>query len=87
MKHHLEGGEGGGDVTTVAHTQKDRINAEFSVTKSNVGIYVGDITFSAGNFSSAGKVSISQDSNAARDFFRQSGIKLLYTEAIMEMNR
>ena len=72
-------GASGGAAFTLK--RKDRINAEFSVTKPNVGVYIGDITFSAEKFS------ISRDSNAARDFFMQSGIKLPYTEAIMELNR
>lgn len=58
-----------------------RVDAEFTVTKTNVGIYVGDIRFSDGKFS------ISQDSNAAREFLKQTEIKLPYTEAIMALKR
>jgi hypothetical protein len=58
------------------------INAEFSITKPNVGVYVGNITVSSDN-----KPFISKDSTAAREFLRQINIDLPYTEAIMETNR
>lgn len=57
-----------------------KINAEFAITKPNVSVYVGDITFSGD------KKLVSKDSDAAREFLKQNSMRLPYTEAIMELN-
>ena len=56
------------------------IYAEFSVTKKNTGVYIGDLTVD-----SKETPTIRQNSDSAREFLKQNKMNLTYTESIMEL--
>lgn len=60
---------------------KTPINAEFTITKPNCGIYVGDITVTSHG------IYIGKDPVAAREFLQQNSQDLPYIECLMLINQ
>jgi len=64
-----------------AKTTTCKINAEFAITKTNVAVYIGDLSISGD------KMHISKESDAARAFLEQNLKELPYNESLMKFNQ